>query len=155
MYEDIGLFALGHDNFLEIVSEDYQKIENDTEYIFILQKGDPEEKEDSYYTYVAKAHSYTKTADKEVLAQKVKEGTATELEQFQHSLLTYYENTENTKLDLYREASKYVKDLPEDATQQEILAALPQEHKDLFARMIQQYGVQSDKAVVEEQPSVS
>ncbi len=130
-------------------------IEEDEEYIFIFNVLE-NSKNEPRYGGISVHHSYHKIADYELYKQKVADGTATYRENFGFEVMDYYLHQPETKLDLHLEASKYVKDLPKDATQQEILEALPtKELRELFERMIEQYGVQSDKTVVEQQPVVS
>jgi len=141
LYENIGTYALGEDHFIQYNTNEYERVEENTEYIFILKRKSNDAVPDAYFAYDAVAYTHTKISDHASLAEKVKQGTASELEQFRYELLTYYLEAPDTKLDLRQEASKYVENLPEDATQEEILQALPQEQQALFNRMIQQYGI--------------
>ena len=141
LYENTGTYALGEDHLIQYDTNEYERVEENTEYIFILKRKSNGAVPDAYFAYDAVAYTHTKISDHASLAEKVKQGTASELEQFRYELLTYYREAPETGLDLYREAAKFVPELQPNATQEEILQALPQEQQALFNRMIQQYGI--------------
>ena len=140
MREIIGTFR-DDDVVFPVVSGDLEKIEDDTQYIFILRKTVDSETREEYYTYVSRNHSFSKVSDRAALASKVKSGKATKLEQFRSSVLETYLQEPDLKIDLRSEVTKLVGEQPRDATQEELLNALPAEQKALFEKLIRQYGV--------------
>ncbi len=159
-----------HDEMVEIATQgektclfldpSLSPIAENEEYIFIFSVHKRETPvQGTRYGSISVHHSYHKIADYELYKQKVADGTATYRENFGFEVMDYYLNQPDTQLDLRQEASKYVEDLPKDATQEEILAALPKEHQDLFDRMIKKYGVKNhtadDKIPGVDEPTVS
>ena len=148
------------------VQSSFSPIAENEEYIFIFAViNGKAPTEGIRYGGISVHHSYHKLADYELYKQKVANGTATNRENFGYEVMDYYLNDPDTKLDLRREASKYVENLPENATQEEILKALPQEQQEFFDRMIKQYGVKKltaddkipgadEKPVVDQTPTI-
>lgn len=142
---------ISHKEWVEVVERDgityvltpdgVDPIEENEEYIFILSKLNQSSSEgnDIYGTY-SLHYSYHKVSDFETLKDKVTAGTATERENFGYEVLDYYLGQPSTELDLQLEASKFVDNLSEGATEEEILAELPDEQQKLFEKMIEQYG---------------
>ncbi len=115
------------------------RVKDNTDYIFILEKKTDAAKGGVYYVNTSGDHSLSSFADKAMLAEKVKMGTATQIQRFRYSVLTAYES-KDLRLDLQAEAAKLMGNLSEDASSEEILNALPEKQRDLFRKMIAQYG---------------
>ncbi len=131
-------FKRGDDYILEIMSCD--RTQDNIEYIFILEKKTDAAKGGVYYVNTSRDHSLSSFADKTMLAEKVKMGTATQIQRFRYSVLTAYES-KDLRLDLQAEAAKLMDNLSKDASSEEILEALPEKQRELFREMITQYGV--------------
>ena len=116
------------------------------EYLFILSDTDQKSTSGTDLYGTTSSHfTYHKVSDYDVYKEKVQNGTASSRERFGYEALNYYLNQPETKLELRKEALKYVESIPEDATEEEILDALPQEQKELFKSMITQYGTTAEK----------
>ncbi len=125
-------------------TEGYPPIYEEKEYIFILFKLDDLSIEKlPLYGGISGHYYFNEVENHASYKNKNQDGTATMRENFGYEILDYYLHQPETKLDLRKEASKYLENIPENATDQEILQALPQEKKDLFERMIDQYGTVS------------
>lgn len=118
-----------------------EPISDNEEYIFILKKQNvPSSNGEVLYEGAGIYRSFHKVADYNAYKSKVQNGTAIDREILSYEVLDYYLNQPETKLDLRKEALQYVENIPENATEEEILQALPEDKKELFDRMIKQYG---------------
>ncbi len=131
-------FEINNDVILGALECD--RTNDNTEYIFILEKKNDTSKNGVYYVNTSGDHSLSSFADKAMLAEKVKMGTATQIQRFRYSVLTAYES-KDLRLDLQAEAAKLMDNLSKDASSEEILEALPEKQRELFREMIAQYGV--------------
>ncbi len=119
------------------------------EYILILfNLGKTSKDGGKLYTTISQHHSYHKISDYASYAQKVKEGTATQRENFGFEVMDYYLNHPDTRLDFKAEAAALAKENGQEssdrfsvaASREDQLASLTKEQQALLERMVAQYG---------------
>ncbi len=138
--EDVKVFESEGEIVLQ-TNKGISFIEDNKEYIFILFKIDKKSSEDEpLYDGFSADDYFNEVADYDTYKAEALNTPLSEYENFGYEVLDYYLNQPETKLDLQKEAMKYAENIPEGATEAEILQALPEEQKELFDRMINQYG---------------
>lgn len=143
--EDVKVFENEGEVVLQ-TKEGVSFIEENKEYIFILFKIDQKSSEEEpLYDGFSADDYFNEVADYETYRSEALTAEKGEYKNFGQEVLDYYLNQPEIKLDLKKEALKYVENIPEDATDEEILQALPEEQKELFERLIEQYGTVTKK----------
>lgn len=138
--EDVKIFENEGKVILQ-KNEGISFIHEDKEYIFILFKIDKKSSEDEpLYDGFSGDDYFNEVAAYDTYKAEALNTPKGEYENFGYEVLDYYLNQPETKLDLQKEAMKYAENIPEDTTETEILQALPEEQKELFERLVKQYG---------------